>query len=193
VRVPAACLFVVTLAGCGGAGSSADTPAGPPAAPPAPAAAAREAGSVQVSGTVGGMGLAFVDAVVVPGRHGARVLFVDRADYCEHPNISHPSTRTLAVDLGALDATSIEPGEYDVPEAFADTSRALGAELDVVGPSCGGTTQFVGRSGSATVDAATPTRIAGSFALALGRDPVRGTFVATSCLTSPPSETARCE
>jgi hypothetical protein len=196
VRLAAIFMPLITLAGCGGAESSADPHAdghGAPLTPPTPAAAVRAAGSVQVSGAVEGTDLAFVDAVVVSGRHGARVVFVDRADYCEHPNLSHPATRTLTIDLGALDATSIEPGEYDVPEAFADASHALGAELDVVGPSCGGTMQFTGRPGSTTIDAATPTRIAGSFTLALGRDSIHGTFVATSCLATPPSEPSRCE
>ncbi len=182
--------FALALAACGG--SSASVASDPPAADPPAAPATRAPGSAQVSGSVDGDALSMLDAVLVPGTHGARVVLVDRAGYCDDPDVEKSGSHVLTLDLGARGATSVDTGDYQVVEAFDDTSRALAARLDVIGHACTGTKQFVGRSGSASVTDATATRLSGSFTLALGRDTVTGTFVATSCVVPPPAAAVHC-
>jgi len=184
-------VLFLSLVACGG---SPDAPLPEPTKDETPKAPApREAGSAQVDGTVDGAPLKVVDAVVVPGPHGARVVLVDRADYCKTANVVHPNDATLTIDLGKQGASSIEPGDYEVPEAFADTSRALAARFDVVGPECA-TKAFMFRAGSAHVDDVAATHIAGTFSITIGNDKLRGSFVATPC--DAPIDTAaalRCE
>src|SRR5205823_13850878 len=83
VRRTLPALFVaLAVAACGGSSTSvASEPA--PAAPEA--TPSRTPGSAQVAGSVEGDALPMVDAVLVPGTHGARVMLVDHTDYCEHP------------------------------------------------------------------------------------------------------------
>jgi hypothetical protein len=174
-------LLSLSLVACGGAPSSDPAPQEQQQQPPAAAApAVREAGSAQVQGTVDGQPVTFVDAVVVAGTHGARVLLVDRKDFCEHPGVTHPDARTLTIDLGPHGATSIDTGEYDVPEALDDSSRALNARLDVMGPQCS-PKSFMFREGSAHLDDASATRISGKFSITIGLDSLDGSFVATPC------------
>lgn len=188
-RAVVSVLLFSSLVACGG--SPSQTPETEPAkttTTPAP----REAGSAEVDGTVGGEPVKAVDAVMVPGPHGARILLVDRADFCKSPNVVHPQDRTLTIDLGAKGASSIEPGDYEVPEAFADTSRALNARFDVVGPQCS-TKAFMFLSGSAHVDDASEARIAGTFSIVVGTDKLRGSFVATPCDAPAADVATRCE
>ncbi|HEY8074703.1 MAG TPA: hypothetical protein VIF62_11345, partial [Labilithrix sp.] len=102
-------------------------------------------------------------------------------------------SHTLTLDLGPKGATTADPGDYQVVEAFDDDSRALDARLDVIGHACAGTKQYMSRSGTATITDSSATRISGSFTLALGTDTVTGTFVATPCLAQPEPSTMHCE